>query len=193
MRNYFKAQLFIIGCLLIIPDVVFANAGVPMIFLTMPAFAISIIPIIVIEAFYLSKKLDLSGKIAGKTATISNLVSTIVGVPLTWLFLVAVQMFTGGGSAYGINTLLGKAISVTWQAAWLIPYESELYWMVPLAGTFLLIPFFFVSWWSEYFISKKLLKDLNKRMIKKYVRNANLISYGLLIFWPIAMLLFPMK
>ena len=36
VRNYFKVQVLIIGCLLIIPDVVFANAGVPMIFLTMP-------------------------------------------------------------------------------------------------------------------------------------------------------------
>ena len=107
--------------------------------------------------------------------------------------MVIIQIVTGGGGAYGINNLLGKIIAVTWQAPWLIPYESELYWMIPAAGTFLLIPFFMVSWWSEYFVSKKIHKDLDNTLIKMAVRNANLITYGLLTIWPIAMLLFPNK
>ena len=127
MKKFFKNQLLIIGCLLTIPDIACANAGVPMLFLAMPVFAISLIPIIGIEAFYLSKKLNLPGKVAGRTATISNLVSTVAGIPLTWFLLVAVQMVTGGGSSYGMNTMLGKVIAVTWQAPWLIPYEAELF------------------------------------------------------------------
>ena len=89
MKKFFKHQLLIIGCLLTIPNIAFANAGVPMLFLAMPAFAISLIPIIAIEAFYLSKKLNLPGKVAGKTAAISNLVSTFFGIPLTWFLLAA--------------------------------------------------------------------------------------------------------
>ncbi len=184
-------KLSLIFCLLSIPQLAFANAGVPMIILIMPTLALSIIPIIIIETIYISKKLSLSKKIAGKAVTISNVVSTIVGIPLTWILLVAIQIFTGGGSSYGMDTALGKIIAVTWQAPWLIPHESQLHWMVPVSGLVLMIPFFFVSWWSEYFITKKILKDIDLKEIKRYVRNANLITYGLLSLWPIIMLLIP--
>ncbi len=171
--------------LLCIPGVASANAGVPMIFLAMPALGLSIIPIIIIEAMFLSKKLELTTSSAFKTTTISNLVSTIVGIPLTWLLLVLIQMLAGGGGAFGLDTTLGKVLSVTLQAAWLIPYESDLHWMIPVAGLVLLIPFFFASWWLEYIVSKKILKEHPARRVKIAVRNANIITYALLAFWPI--------
>lgn len=171
--------------LLCMPSVASANAGVPMIFLAMPVLGFSIIPIIIIEAIFLSKKLELAIPSAFKTTTISNLVSTIVGIPLTWLFLVLIQMLAGGGGAYGLDATLGKVLSVTLQAAWLIPYESDLHWMIPVAGLVLLVPFFFASWWSEYFVSKKILKDHSPQKVKVVVRNANIITYALLALWPI--------
>ncbi len=191
MASHINKKLFISCSLLIIPNIAFANAGVPMIFLVMPALALSLIPIIIIEAIYLSKKLQLQEKEAIKTATASNLLSTIVGVPLTWVILVLIQMITGGGSAYGIDTLFDKALAVTWQAPWLIPYEPELNWMVPVAGLVLLVPFFFVSWWSEYFITKKMHKNIEPILVKAHVLRANLITYSLLSLWPIVMLIIP--
>ena len=65
--------------------------------------------------------------------------------------------------------------------------------MIPIAGMVLLIPFFFVSWWSEYLVAKRMHRDIDKTIMRKYVRNANVITYGLLTLWPIAMLLFPGK
>jgi hypothetical protein len=139
-----KGKSLITLCLLLcIPSVASANAGVPMIFLAMPALGLSIIPIIIIEAIFLSKKLELPISGAFKTTIISNLVSTIVGIPLTWLLLVLIQVLAGGGGAFGLDTTLGKVLSVTLQAAWLIPYESDLHWMIPVAGLILLFPFFF--------------------------------------------------
>ena len=180
-----KIKPLLLCILLCIPGVASANAGVPMIFLVMPALGLSIIPIILIEAIYLSKKLELMISRAVKVATISNLASTIVGVPLTWLLLVLIQILAGGGGAYGLDTTLGKILSVTLQAAWLIPYESDLRWMIPVAGLVLLVPFFFASWWSEYFVSKKILKDHSPQEVKIEVRNANIITYALLALWPI--------
>ena len=181
-----KVKLLLPLCILLcIPGVATANAGVPMIFLAMPALGLSIIPIIIIEAMFLSKKLELTTTSAFKTTTISNLVSTIVGIPLTWLLLVLIQMLAGGGGAYGLDTTLGKVLSVTLQAAWLIPYESDLHWMIPVAGLVLLVPFFFASWWSEYFVTKKMLKEHSAQRVKIVVRNANIITYALLAFWPI--------
>lgn len=182
---------FIVGTLaIILPGLAQANAGVPMLFLVMPVFGIALVPIIIVESIYLSKRLLLTRASAAKIVTTSNLVSTIVGIPLTWLLLVVVQMATGGGGAYGVDTAIGKVLAVTWQAPWLIPYEQEMDWMLPVAGIVLLIPFFFASWWSEYFVSRKMLLSHSNHEIKVTVRNANLISYNLLAIWPLSMLLF---
>lgn len=170
---------------LMLPGIAYANAGLPMLFLAMPVFLISLLPIIAIEAFYISKSLNLTIKESLKIVSISNVFSTVVGIPLTWFLLVVVQMLTGGGGAYGLNSFMGKVLAVTWQAPWLIPYEQDLNWMIPLAGLVLLIPFFFASWWSEYFISKRLLKAIPLSRVKSKVRNANLITYTLLASWPI--------
>lgn len=170
---------------LLVPGIAYANAGVPMLFLAMPAFLISLAPIIAIETIYISRGLELPLAQSLKTVGISNVASTIIGVPLTWFFLVLVQMVTGGGGAYGIDSAMGKVLAVTWQAPWLIPYEEDLSWMIPVSGLVLLIPFFFASWWSEYFVSKKINKTLPSLSIKRKVRDANLITYTLLALWPV--------
>lgn len=175
---------------LVAPGIAYANAGVPMLFLAMPVFLISLVPIIAIETIYISKGLELTLGQSLKTVSISNVVSTIIGIPFTWFLLVLVQMITGGGGAYGINSVMGKVLAVTWQAPWLIPYEEELNWMIPVAGLVLLIPFFFASWWSEYFVSRKLNKTLPSLSVKNSVRNANLITYLLLAVWPVGFWVF---
>lgn len=183
MQNSRKITLALLA--LAVPGVAYANAGVPMLFLAMPAFLISLVPIIAIETLYISKSLRLPFGQSLKTVSISNVASTIIGVPLTWLLLVVIQMVTGGGGAYGIDSVMGKVLAVTWQAPWLIPYEDDLNWMIPVAGLVLLVPFFFASWWSEYFVSKKINKSLPSLNIRDKVRNANLITYSLLAAWPI--------
>ena len=143
------------------------------------------IPIILIEAWYVRHRLSLSTTCALKTTTVSNLVSTLVGVPLTWVILVSVQMLLGGGGAFGLETTWDKLLSVTLQSAWLIPYQSDMHWMIPAAGMFLLLPFFLASWWSESLVSRMMLKSTPINVLKTTVRNANLITYSLLALWPI--------
>jgi hypothetical protein len=170
---------------LLVPSIAYANAGVPMLFLAMPAFLISLVPIIAIETLYISKGMKLPIRQSLKTVSISNVASTALGIPFTWFTLVLAQMVTGGGGAYGIDSVMGKVLAVTWQAPWLIPYEEDLNWMIPVAGLVLLIPFFFASWWSEYFVSKKLNETLPPTVLRIKVRNANLITYSLLAAWPL--------
>lgn len=175
---------------MVTPSVAYANAGVPMLFLAMPVLLMSLVPIIAIETIYISNSLKLSFRKALKTVSIANVVSTIVGIPLTWILLVLVQMSTGGGSAYGTSSIMSKILAVTWQAPWLIPYENELDWMIPMAGLVLLVPFFFASWWSEYIVTKKIIQTQPSEIIKNKVRNANLITYSLLLAWPIGFWVF---
>lgn len=101
------------------------NIGVPMIFPALPVMLVSLLPVIFIEALVLRHFLTVSLLKATKAAGLANLASTFVGIPLTWFFLAALQMLTGGDRSYGLNTPLKRFLAVTWQAPWLTPYESR--------------------------------------------------------------------
>jgi len=156
----------------------YADIGLPMIFITVPNMLLAIIPVIGLESYILLKKLKLTPKRSLLTSTVVNVASTFIGIPVAWFILALLQIVTGGGRAYGMNTLTQKILSVTWQAPWLIPYESSYYWMVPAALCFLLIPFFFISWLIEYILAKRILSDISSQEVKKAVFTANLASYG---------------
>lgn len=158
----------------------YANIGVPMIFITLPGMFLGFIPIVLVESTVLLKKLKIGFKRSFKTSLVSNGISTLVGIPVTWLILVILQMVTGGGGAYGLSTPLKKFLAVTWQSPWLIPYESEMGWMIPSAFLFLLIPFFFASFFIEYQLIKRMLTSMDAKRVRESVFFANLISYLLL-------------
>ena len=151
-----------------------------MLFVTWPVMLLALIPIIGVEAYVLSSQLGLSVGVSLKVASIINAASTIVGIPVAWLLLLLAQLFTGGGSAYGIETARKKFLAVTWQAPWLIPYEDDMDWMVPSAGLALLVPFFFASWWIEYQVAVPLLDVLEPRTVRHSLLVANLATYGIL-------------
>ena len=130
-----------------------------MIFPALPVMLVALLPIIIVEALVLRRFLTTSLSTATVAAGIANLASTFVGVPVAWFLLVAVQLLTGGDRAYGLSTPLRKVLAVTWQSPWLIPYERSLYWMIPTAGLVLLVPFFFASWYVEYLVTRRILKD----------------------------------
>jgi hypothetical protein len=166
--------------LAVAPTIVRADIGVPMLFVTFPAMVIALVPVIWIEAQYGLVRLGLPQRQALGVATAANAVSTIIGVPLTWLVLVGLQMITGGGNAYGLNTLSARLLAVTWQSPWLIPYEDDLVWMVPAAALSLLVPFFFASVFIEYHVARRVLSTHAPARVHAAVWRANLLSYGLL-------------
>lgn len=160
-----------------------ADAGVPMLFVTFPSMLLALVPIILLESVVLGRMMRRSAASFMKSATIANLVSTIVGIPVTWLVLVFLELLTGGGSAYGLSTTLQKLLAVTWQAPWLIPYEGQLYWMVPTASLFLLVPFFFVSYLIEAPIVASIQCELPRPQVRAAIFRANVASYiGLAAF-----------
>jgi hypothetical protein len=160
---------------------ILANAGVPMIFLTLPPMVVLLIPVILLEVYASRKRVRKENKKKiwlGITG--ANIFSTFVGWPIAWIVLVLIQMVTGGGGAHGLDSPIGIILSVTQQAPWLIPYESELYWMIPVAMAVLLIPFFFVSVYSERFILKKIWKEEEKSNVIQFSWSSHLYSYGFL-------------
>jgi hypothetical protein len=164
---------------------VLANVGLPMLFMYGPILLLALGPIIVVEALVYRLRLSVSvGRSLGGSA-LANLVSTILGVPLTWVVLVVLQILTGGTS--GTDSPL---LWVTWQAPWLFPYEEHLHWMIPAAGFVLTIPFFVVSVWIERFVLYRAYRGhADSAQMERSVLLANGITYGLLAVGWLGMLL----
>jgi hypothetical protein len=161
-----------------------ANAGLPMLVLIWPLFWLAFIPIVLIESWVLYKffKKEPFKNLLWPT-TVANSFSTLVGIPLMWGILVALEMLTpGGGGTYpNLSVFWQFFLGVTLQAPWLLPYESEAYWMVPVSIMVLLFWFFFVSAWSEGLILAKFLKKTHPAdLIKKATWKANMASYAFL-------------
>jgi hypothetical protein len=74
-----------------IPVPLFADAGVPMIAFTWPAMLALLIPISVTEGFLCKKWLGLTTWEAMKSNACSNVLFTVVGIPLAWAVMLAVE------------------------------------------------------------------------------------------------------
>lgn len=169
----------------------FADAGIPMIFLTFPAMLIALVPVILIETFVIHKALEIPYKKALIPNSVANLASTVAGFPLAWGLLLGLELLTtGGGCGPGFGTISSSILTVILESAWLCPWEDHLYWLMPVAFINCLIIAFFISIWIEYFVMKKMLKEHDKAKIKKATYKANLVSYALLIILNIVFLAF---
>jgi len=181
-------QIAIIALLIFVDALpAYADAGVPMLALALPGMIISLIPIIIIESFYIHRSLKLSFGRSLKVMSIANIESTLIGIPITWAAWVIVEMILGYMSYRvfeSFHVSLPESVSLlfalTVGAAWLGPTESYLYWMIPAASLVLLIPFFYVSWLFERHRAKRLLQEYAPADINKETFIANLYSYGLL-------------
>jgi hypothetical protein len=167
----------------------FADIGIPMIALTLPTMLILLLPIVVIEAFLCKKWLGLTTWEAMKSNAVANLVSTLLGIPLAWGVMLAVE-FAGalamrGAAMENTKSPIAGAVFFILSAAWV---GDEGAWVIPGAVLVLLIPFFFASYWLEYLVINHMLgmpegdpSNRTSRRIRRAVRNANLVTYGIMI------------
>jgi len=170
---------------LCLPTFAYADAGIPMIVLTYPAMILLLIPVSIIEAVVYSQKLGITFKNTMWPSFVSNLVSTIVGIPIAWLLLLLIELVTTFGRPFDLSTFFGQIMTVALQSAWFMPPNtnagSAMSWMLPLTFVVGLIPAFFISIWIEARIVMKFFKEKDGVEIKKVVKKANIYSYGALI------------
>src|SRR6266850_3962946 len=131
-----------------------ADAGVPMIALTLPAMVMLLIPIILIEGFLCKRWLGLTTWQAMKSNAVSNLASTIIGVPVAWGIMLGVEFVTFGiiersGAIQNWHSPLANVIGLFLGSAWIGPFDRSNVWVVPAAALVLLVPFFFASYYIE--------------------------------------------
>ena len=176
------------------PFLVVADAGIPMIFVTWPAMVAALVPVIVMEALLIRKRLGYKPWPIIRATAVANLVSTIVGIPLTWLALVACEIFIGGAisripAVERWHGPMARVITFVFQAAWLTPWGTTSL-SIPLAMLVLLVSFFFVSVWSERLVMQRMLPvttadvvpegEVSELNLRRATRDANLLSYGFL-------------
>jgi hypothetical protein len=175
--------------LALVPTPAHANAGLPMLVVVWPTMWVLLLPIVLVEAAVAMKVLSLDFLYAAQIAGIANLVSTLVGLPITWFLLLIVELKVGkGGGAYGIDTLKGRLLSTTLQSPWLLPYKER--WLVPAAALFLCIPFFFMSVGSEFVSARWFAQNrFPLTELLKWSWVANGLSYGMIACVLVFMLL----
>jgi hypothetical protein len=160
---------------------ILADAGVPMLFVQYPMMVGALIPVIIAEYFVARRMLSVTPRSAFKGVAVANVASTLFGFPLLWILLLVLDLCVGGGGAHGLGTTWSRVYSVTVQSPWLIPYESDLHWMIPAAGLFLLLPAFFASVYLERWICRKQWKEQSAADLRKFSWTAHFISYPVLL------------
>lgn len=178
-----KVNFYVVAALSVLaPTAARADAGVPMLALLWPASWIAFIPVVIIEAWIARRIIGLTWKPAVIRSSIANATSTLIGIPLTWGALLVVELvLSGGGRAFGIDTIPQKLFAAIVQAPWLIPYEEDLNWLVPTAAIVLLVPFFFASVFIERWAFDR-KKQLEKSLVQLWSWKANLATYGIILF-----------
>lgn len=90
-------------CAIAIPSQ--ADAGIPMLAIAWPGMFLALIPVVLIEAWVLKPRLCLSMRRALKLASVANLASTVVGVPIAWRVYLALQVGVTGSIADRLGSL----------------------------------------------------------------------------------------
>lgn len=186
IRNVEKAALAALTVVVVLyPAIAHADTGIPMLAVSLPAFVIMLIPVIWVEAM-IFKHAGFDYDWALKWSGIANIVTTVIGVPMTWGVLTTLELIaTDGGHCPSLDTLSEKIRGVLISAPWLCP-DEERQWLVPAAYLVLLVPFFLVSWKVESFIIRRGNRHLDPLSIDRTCLRANLVSYVLMALFPLS-------
>ena len=146
----------------------------------------ALIPVIVIEAFVIRKRLVLWYARAFAGAAKANLVSTLVGVPLAWAIMLAVEFATLYPTVLAAEKWHWRLdqspvlyIFYVLGMAWTGPAAHSA-WPIALAATLLLIPTFFVSIRIERPLYRRFYTEQDTVSVDYACWFANLFSYALL-------------
>jgi hypothetical protein len=151
-----------------------------MVFPQMVLMGFALIPVVLIETLAMRKVVGFTFPKTAGGASLANLCSTLLGVPLAWAFMFVVLLVTNGGHGLEAGTFTRYIASVTLQAAWLAPDEENLGWMIPCASTVLLLPCFVVSVFLERAVLAKLWAEKDRKLVYAAALRANVWSYSFL-------------
>lgn len=163
------------------PTPILANVGLPMIAIYLPPAWLALLPIILIEAGYGVRRLHLPMGRAFVAQATANCVSTLIGIPVTWVVLALGEMFVLQWAAGVTPEPLLLVVGAVFGAAWLGPGAEQTSWMVPLAVVVLTAPFYAMSIVSERPVVAQFFRHVSRPVIRRWTLQANAISYTFLV------------
>lgn len=169
------------------------NDPFPILIFMWPMYWLLLIPIVLIESFVYKCFSSARGlrKIFWPTIT-ANIISTLFGIPVVWGVLVLIEFIFLPKFLEPVAKILSPQeliLNITLGAAWIAPYAKSLFWAIPVAAMFLLIPFYFISIWIEGFVLTKLFKiSTEVTLVEKSCWKANLASHLFLFLFCLGIL-----
>jgi hypothetical protein len=180
-KRYFAYFLLLI----LAPEIALANIAIPMLFFSWPGMFAMFVPIVIVEYIVLKKRWPwVNKKILRSSIGLGNLVSTLVGIPISWClyyfgitlpldfliydpnslsksFLSSLQVFAeifaGATFIYEVST----------------PLNSDLIIYIKLV--LMLLPAYFLSYWIEVAFLE--IDGISKKEALAGARSANRYSY----------------
>jgi hypothetical protein len=143
---------------------ILANIGLPTVALYLPPAWLALLPIILIEAGYGARRYQLPFRRAFLAQATANCLSTLIGIPLTWMVLVLIQFLT-------VPSGTGPA--------WLMPEPSA--WSIAAAIGVLTVVFYLMSVATEGFVVARFFREVPRPAIRRWMVQANGITYTLLV------------
>jgi hypothetical protein len=173
-----KPAALLATVLFIISENVRADVGLPMLILVWPAYILAFVPVVGVEAFVGVRRLGLGWRVALATCAVGNLWSTLLGVPIVWLALLALEFLVASlANALPLSSAW-EYVLFPFMIAWI---GGESVWMLYLAFVLLAFPFCVASIWIERKVALRRLPELPAQAVREWVRDANIWSYVLLV------------
>jgi hypothetical protein len=165
---------------MLLPGILVANVGVPLLALLWPAHWLALVPLAVFEGELGHRRLQLARPAAMRVALFGNLVSTCVGVPLVWALMLAVEFGTSAVlSMLGVSgSSVVRALAFPLTSAWIGPTDDA--WRVYLAFAVQAVPCCLASIAIESMIARRMLAR-EPQALRGWITQANLMSYLLLL------------
>jgi hypothetical protein len=148
----------------VLTNPILADIGLPTVALYLPFAWFALVPIILIETGYGARRYNLPFRRAFLAQATANCLSTVIGIPTTWLVIVLLQFFTIPSGA---------------GPAWLLPDPG--WWTVAAAIAVLTVLFYVMSVATEGFVVARFFREVPRKTIRRWVIRANAITYTLLL------------
>jgi len=182
-----RRRFAVFPLLAVAPGIAGANAGIPMLAFTWPLQWLALLPVVAIEAALVARALGTPYRNLLWPVAKANLVSTLVGIPLAWAAMLALEFLVLGGMNLlppeTANSRVLQVLSFPFAVAWLGDVGA---WVVYAAFVVLAIPFCLVSIAIERRMLAKSLPGADAASLRSGVKLANIASYLLLVVGTVA-------
>ncbi len=153
-----------------------------MLLLAWPAQALALVPIVLVEALVLARSMRVEFRSQLWPVAKANFLSTLVGVPLAWAGMFAVEA-AAAGIVFGLlpesvaDMPVVRYAMFPFMAAWIggsTTLEFQAAFLV------LAVPFFLISFFIEYRFLRPGYPAAEHALLRSAVKRGNALSYALL-------------